>query len=203
MAAPGSNKTRLGHGTRACYARGCRRAECRRAASEYNRRQQRWKGYGNDGGRDFVDPFETRLLLESLLAAGWSRHQLERESKVKRGTLGAILAGERSRVHKDTARAVEALRGRPVPVAAHAVVDGTETWRLIGELVDAGIARYRIARALGQESATGLQFRANVLARTARAVEELHWRAWVASHAVREACRCEVPREIRDRLEGH
>lgn len=82
-----------------------------------------------------------------------------------------------------------------VPLDAHAdgtLVDATETWRLINEMIAAGATKNRIASALLGRPVPALQVNKHtVRASTARAVRELHDRFYIGSERMRQACRCE------------
>ena len=196
------------HGTRACYVRdACRCVDCRRANSEYQKRRHRLIGYGR---RPQVDAAPVREHVRGLMSSpyagardgiGWRR--IAELAGVNRSTVQALIWGRRGkptkRIKRESAEKLLALG--PDNLADNAVVWAADTWRYVNELVDFGVARVRIARALGQKG-TGLQLgRRYVTARNARAAENLHWKVFKASAAFRKVCGCPMPDDVADALD--
>lgn len=131
---------------------------------------------------------EVRDHLNALSSAGGGRRSIAAASGVSQSSIGAIRAG-RSKVREQTAHRL--LGVTTSSARDHAITDGTETRRLVDELVASGIPRYRIARAaLGLEDAKALQLSERVLVRTARAIRHYHDHRWSTDPKLREVCRC-------------
>jgi hypothetical protein len=136
--------------------------------------------------------------LRWLKSEGVGLHQVASVTGVKRETLRRILRiGRRPSdwCRRSTADRVLAVGLHDIAGAAE--VDAAATWDLLGCLLRAGWPKARVARALGSRAANpALQVRRDrVLGRTARAVRELHDRAWIADAAVRLGCPHETVRD--------
>lgn len=178
---PNGSRRAYEHGTRACYVRdGCRCNLCRRANAEYQKSRQRLIEAGTP---PHVDAAPVRLHVRALMSSrypgahdgiGWRR--VADLAGVSRSTVHALVYGKRG---KPTARikrghAERLLAVHPDDLADAALVWAGDTWRLVEELVDTGIPKVRIARALGQRG-SGLQLgKRHVTVRNARAVESFH-----------------------------
>lgn len=196
------------HGTRSRYTfEKCRCDECRRANREYQKRRQRLIGYGM---RPQVEASKVREHVLSLMSSpysgahdgiGWRR--IGDLAGVSRSVVSALIWGKRGKPTKRIKRenADKLLAVRPDQLADHALVWAAETWHYINELADFGIPKVRIARALGQKG-QGLQLRRGyVTVRTAKAVENLHWKVFKASPGFRKACGCPMPDHVTDWLD--
>lgn len=188
------------HGTRSKYVAGCRCEPCTVASREYNRewqRHQRRVAYGIEEAREaFVDATEAREHLRWLRSQGVGMRAVCDATGLSRSALQKIVTGKRTRI---TPRLADKILAVPRGVARPAaVIDATETWRLIDDLIYLGYPKVRIAKALGQRG-PGLQVgRDRVLRRTADRIAEIHrsWRhCWVGWHGTLEGyakhgCRC-------------
>lgn len=92
------------------------------------------------------------------------------------------------RVRTSTCEAI--LGVRLTAVAGGALVDATETWRLVDELRAYGWPKSRIARLMGQ-TGQGLQLgRREVTVRNAKRMQAIHDDAWRRDAAFRQICGC-------------
>jgi hypothetical protein len=191
------------HGTRAMYTFGkCRCEDCRRANCEYQKRRSRLRGYGLPAQVDAAPVREhVRALMSSPYRGahdgiGWRR--IADLAGVHRSVIRQLVWGKRGkptqRIKRENAERLLAVG--PDELADAAVVWAANTWRYVNELIDFGIPKVRIARALGQQG-QGLQLgRRYVTVRNARAVEDLHWKVFKASPAFRRACGCPMPDHV-------
>lgn len=94
----------MGHGTAACYKRGCRRIECRAAYADYIRDLRA-------GGGGYVSAKEAYRHVSSL---GLPQHAIEQASGLSWKTVSRIFAAKgECRVWKSTADALLAVRDAP------------------------------------------------------------------------------------------
>ena len=146
------------HGTRSMYGSGCRCRECRKANSEYEKARTRRTAriaMGAEPERR-CDVGEAEWRVRRLLQMGWSRHELERLTGLKRVTLQVILGekpnsrgGELSYVTRATIDALDGLlASRERDIADGVLVDGAATFALIDLLVER-LGRNGAATALG------------------------------------------------------
>jgi hypothetical protein len=173
------------HGTRARFvfgewgadrAHGCRCIACRRANADYAKTRNRWVTYAADadGYRPpFVDAGPARDHLIALSAAGVGRRRVIDLSGLADTTLSNIRNGQSRRVRRETAQAILAVTVLP---AGGSRIDGTDTWRLVDQLLAAGVTKRRIGQAVtGNPKCLTLQVRRGlVLQRTAERVRALH-----------------------------
>ena len=207
MSPPKSSKT-YPHGTRAKYViERCRCAPCRRANAEYQKRRQRRNGYGLPAQ---VPARPVREHVRALMPSpypgahdgmGWRR--IADLAGVSRSTVSALIWGRRGkpteRIKRETAEKLLALGSDNLADAS--LVWAENTWGYVTELVDFGVPKVRIARALGQKG-QGLQLgKRYVTIKTARAVEDLHWKAFKASAAFRRRCGHPMPDHVADHLD--
>lgn len=167
------------HGTRARYvfgavgtdrANGCRCEECREANRAYARDRDRRLKLLEPADGTHIDAAAARDHLLWLRGQGVGLRTVARKTGLARNTLQKIVTGGSSRC---TAFTAELILG--VGCSAGALVDGTDTWARIGDLLDAGWTRVAIARALHGPQAKALQLRhGRVSADNARAVAEIH-----------------------------
>lgn len=193
------------HGVRAKYVfEGCRCAGCRKANSEYQKRRQRRVGYGLS---PTVDAAPVRDHVRALMSSpyhgahdgvGWRR--IARLAGVAPGVVNTLVWGKRGkptrRIKRENAEKLMAVR--PDKLADAALVWADTTWRYLNELIDFGIPKTRIARALGSTAQQpSLQLgKRYVTVRNARAVEELHWKLFKASAHFRRSCGCPMPDHV-------
>lgn len=169
------------HGTHARYVLNlCRCPECREAARVYNAAQR----YRLEPA--FVAAGPARDHIAMLTAAGVGLKTIAKTSGLSTGTLSKLVYGHHGRapskrIRKDTLDRI--LGVMPNQIAGGAKVDATATWRLVDEMIAAGVPKSKIARAIGQQG-PGLQLRrTTVSARNARAVLDVHAR-WSAGELV-------------------
>lgn len=192
------------HGTHAGYSRGCRCAACTDGHRVYqaNFDRQRlygtWVPYADDPLEDEETMVELLERIAALRSAGVGRRTICKATGVGSGTLWKITSGETKRVHRSTAAALFALTTNVL--APSAVIDGTETHRLIAELVAAGMQKRRIARCLGWGDS--IQLKARVEAKNARLVKDFHDDLWPMWPALREACTCYAHIQFEGRREA-
>lgn len=191
------------HGTRARYTFGkCRCEECRRANACYQRRWSRRRGYGLPAQVDATPVREhVRALMSSPYPGahdgiGWRR--IADLAGVHESVVNSLIFGKRGKPTKRIKRenAEKLMAVRPDQLADAALVWAEDTWRYVGELVDFGVSKARIARALGRKTPALQLGRRYVTLRNARAVEKLHWKVFKASAAFRKACGCPMPEHI-------
>ncbi|MBQ3387470.1 MAG: hypothetical protein IJG53_09150 [Eggerthellaceae bacterium] len=146
------------HGTRSMYNSGCRCGACRKANSEYEKARARRNAriaMGAEPARR-VEVGEAEWRVRRLLRMGWTRHELERLTGLKRITLAAIL-GERSNsrggelgyVTRPTIDVLDALlASRERDIADGVLVDAGPT-KAIVRLLIGSLGRHGAAAALG------------------------------------------------------
>lgn len=184
------------HGTRTCYVhgpapgsgKGCRCEPCTRANADYVNSVTRQRAYGRwDPWADAAAIEEARDHLRALGSVGVGYKAVARAAGLNPKTVYELRAGRRTRVRRDSVTAILAVSAGAR--AGHALVDAGDTWRLLEELIAAGMTKRRIARCLGVGDA--IQFRRDhVLQRNAGAVKELHDGLWPLWPALRAACGC-------------
>lgn len=168
------------HGTYVKYVVDrCRCDACRTATREYERRR---KQAHRDGNTPYVPAGPVREWVTYLQGCGVGAKRIAEVSGVSHGALSRLIHGTKDRppsrqVRRSTRDRILAVT--PRDAADSAKIDSAATWRLIGEMLDAGATRVSIARALGQ-TGQGLQLSEHLVrASTAAAVRDLH-AAWHA-----------------------
>lgn len=169
------------HGTRTKYV--VEKCRCQ-ACTEASRDEMRAYAARSKTDVAYVDAAPVRAHVRELMAAGVGLKQIVKVSGVPQGTLWKLVYGDRKRFGRPSKRITRATRDRLLAVTPRAIADGarvdaTPTWRLLDEMIAAGITRTSLAQALGQQG-PGLQVsRKQVLASRARQVADLHarWRA--------------------------
>jgi hypothetical protein len=162
------------------------RDEAYRKASRLNSRD----GDGLNSKR-----IRTRLVREHLAFLrenGVGLRQAAAVSGIKRETLTRIMGSSYRGirfVRRDTADRILAVTASDA--AGGALVDAAPSWELIGCLLGAGWSKTRIAEGLGKVRALQLA-KSRIMARNARAVADLHRRAWTEDPRVRLVCRHEA-----------
>lgn len=197
------------HGERRTYLRGCRCEACTTANRVYLKRMLLRKAKGDE---PVVDAAPVRAHLEQLRAEGFGTRCLAEESGVARSVIVRILRGGGSdrgpveRVWQSSADRILALDPAKLRRPDGAQVDAGTTWSMIEELTAEGVTRSRIAKALGYETPNLQIRRERVTAETERRVADLHWKAWLASPALRDRCAHDVPADVarraREMLDG-
>lgn len=138
-----------------------------------------------------------RHHLRKLRAAGIGLRRVAAVTGIGYTRLGEIARNRsynkaRPRHRKMRATTAEKILGvRVDQLAAGAIVDAGETWRLIDELRAAGTAKRRIAAAMLGHAVQGLQLRRDrILKRSADRIRELHDRFFENQPQLREHCDC-------------
>lgn len=189
-----------GHGTHACYVRGCRCADCKAGHARYvSQWEQRRKNPDIWGpSTDLIDAAEVREHLQALTSAGVGKRTIAARSGVSFSVVCRLLGADRSRpamrVRPETARKLLA-----VTTAASAYADAGETHRLVDELVASGMRRYQIGIALGQGSGALQLGKTTIRRRSAEAIQALHDLAFWTSPEFRSVCSCVVDEGRRER----
>jgi hypothetical protein len=153
------------HGTRARYnAQRCRCFKCRRANAAYEAQRQ---------ADPRIDATPARLHLDALSSRGVGVRAVSDATDIPRVALVRIKLGAKK---VRSSLAVKILAVDEQAIADHALVDATETQRLLRELVADGYTKMRLAAQLGSEARVpALQYKATrVLASTELRVRKLH-----------------------------
>lgn len=181
------------HGRHADYVRGCHCPNCRAGHAAYMRAWDRKRRHPDIYGPSaaLIDAKEVRGHLTALRAAGMGRRMMARRAGVSPTVVARLLGLDSSRparrVHPETARRLLALT-----MSDAQLVGAEETWRLVDEMVGAGVRRYQIARALGQRG-PGLQLgHERITHRNADRVRAIHDSLWRSSTAMRTVCACRL-----------
>lgn len=197
------------HGTNARYVLDkCRCEACCEAHYVYERDLRRRKAYGGDYW-PWTEAEPVRRHLKSLMTRGGrgardglGPKRISKITGVPHGTISKLLYGNyrgrppSRKVRKDVARKLLALG----PADAH-LHDAEPTWRMIDELVEFGLPKSRIARALGKRG-PGLQISKDLVSdATQDAVSRLHWWVYLVAPSFRLSCRCVPPVDVRESLE--
>lgn len=189
------------HGTRAKYvAEKCRCEPCTEANRIYNRERERRQTrirYGIEApSSKYVDPTEAREHLEWLRSIGIGTRTIEQRSGIGRTAITKILAGDRGRIHADTAARILAVGRSAQPRST--LVDARPSWELIDDLLYLGFTRTRIAHELGATRPALQLGRRQITLRNARKVQAVYqrllcetedWHGLITAYA-RRKCRC-------------
>lgn len=167
------------HGTHAAYVLDrCRCGGCKEA----NRTYERNRAASIEPA--YVVAHPAREHVNALREAGVGLKTIAKRAEVSHGALSKLMYGDPARgtppskrVRKSTLDKI--LSVTPIDAADGAKVDAASTWRLIDQMVSAGVPLVRIAEGVGQKG-PGLQLSRNLIAaKNARSVAELH-EAWMA-----------------------
>lgn len=156
------------HGVRARYVAGCRCAECRAATARYEReRKLRPRN-------PLVPASAARVHLAQLSAQGVGRRAVAAATDIPESTLGYVNNGTRPHLRLVTEQKILAVSVDAISDGA--LVDASETWRLLRALIKEGHTKRSIARAMGSEArAPKLQVRnSKVTAAMALRVKRLY-----------------------------
>lgn len=169
------------HGTRAKYvAEKCRCDDCRAANAAYTRERLRNEARVRYGIAEptvaYVDATEARDHLRWLRSVGIGKCRVHELTGVALSSIEKIRSGKVTKCRPRTAEKI--LGVRRSLAAGGANVDATKTWKQIEDLLAAGYTKTWIAKQLGSKAKVPtLQVgRKQVLASTARKVDELHER---------------------------
>lgn len=161
------------HGTRMRYLGRCRCVPCRAANSRYETERQAARKRGEWAGVVPAAPARAHILKLSRLGVGYK--SVAAAAGVAVSVMAKIRSGERVQVRATTLRRILAVDAGARADAS--TVPAGPTWRRIGQLLEEGYTKGRIARELGARYPS-LQIgrRGRVLASTAVRVERLHRR---------------------------
>lgn len=123
--------------------------------------------------------------VRELMAAGVGLKRIVKVSGVSQGAMWKLMYGKNGVPSKRIRRTTEQrlLAVAPADVAAGAKIPAGPSWRLLDEMIAAGVPKSQIAEHLGQ-AGPGLQLgRDEITARNAAAVADMH-AAWVAGTVV-------------------
>lgn len=165
------------HGTLYAYGvRGCRCARCRKAKSKAAKKYHRRK----------------------LAKVGKIPHR----PKAKHGTNSKYSTGCRCDLCREAHRQYRLLQNRREGYRER--VSAVPLRPLVACLLEAplGITQERIAEATGCSYKTLWLKHDTVLARTAEAIEKLHWGLWWRHGPFRKHCTCEIPERILQQWEA-
>lgn len=137
------------HGTPACYARGCRRAECRAAFSRYSR--ERMAARKNGDNRGVVSGDAVRAHLARVAEAGGSLNVLSRLTGLTHSYLHGIKTGWRKNIRAHYASAI--LSWTPETVAAEKRIQAKPARLHVQGLLEHGATLTQIAESGGIEPA--------------------------------------------------
>lgn len=115
---------------------------------------------------------DVRTHLRKLSRAGVGYKAVAAACDVSKTVLLQVLTGRKKLVRLRTAQRVLAVTKEAI--ADHALVNAAPTWRLVEQMLEAGLTKGAIARRLGCERAALQIQKTRVLARTAFAVKRLH-----------------------------
>lgn len=160
------------HGTRLRYMGGCRCVPCRAANSRYETERAAARKRGEWAGVVPAAPARAHLLKLSRLGIGYK--SVAAAAGVALSVAAKIRSGERVQVRATTLRRILAVDAGARADAS--TVPAGPTWRRIGQLLEEGYTRGRIARELGAKRPCLQLGRHRVLASTALRVERLHRR---------------------------
>jgi len=180
----GANVTAAGHGTRACYVRGCRRPECRYANRAYAARTARLKLYGR--WDPYTDAGPVREHIRALSAAGIGWRRAAALAGVPTGVVSKLLYGGSAgrpptrRVRHRTAARLLAITPAGAALGARTLTGATGTRRRLQALVARGWSQSALARQLGMvpSNVGTLMTRQQVTVATARLVLALYDELW-------------------------
>jgi hypothetical protein len=106
---PDGDTRRLGHGTRACYARGCRRDECREAHRRYIAGLRDLHRQLAGDPAPFVDPVVVLARLLWLFDQGATQKWVSERTGIPKVTLWRLRERPPENVRRSTAERIEAL----------------------------------------------------------------------------------------------
>lgn len=163
------------HGTRAKYVvEKCRCDECRRACSEYERERTARIAPA------YVYAQPAREHVEHLMSLGMGFKRVAEVAGVSQSAVASLLYGKKvgdkrraptKRIRPETAAALLAVDFDPNDGA---LVDATEMWRQVEEMVAAGIPRTRIAERVKTHTGNLYDRGGKVTAARARTVAEMY-----------------------------
>lgn len=155
------------HGTRVKYMGGCRCDLCRRTATRYEstRRNEVRNGRGNP----IVNAAKAKNRILALRSRNIGRRLVSELSGIRQQTIQVIGAGKKIRIRRKTHTQIMAVPLDTVP-QPHALIDATETWRLIRILLSEGFTKAELARRLGRKGPALQINRETITVKTAHTV---------------------------------
>src|SRR5690606_20511244 len=151
--------------------------DCRQANRDYERER---------AGRvepAYINAQPAREWVQHLMACGLGPRRIAEVAGISHGAISKLLYGDykkrgpSKRIRRETAERLLAVK--PGDAADGAKVDAAPSWRLVDEMVAAGVSKVAIARQIGQ-TGPGLQLgRRLISARNARAIQRVYddWKA--------------------------
>ncbi len=159
------------HGTRARYvAARCRCDDCRRANREYGRARAHARRRGDTNRLIAAAPAAAHI--RALSASGVGKNAIAAACDVPTSTLWKILTGKRVVIREQTAAKI-------LGVDAGALADGAlvpagPAWRMVREILKAGLTRSEISRRIGNNGKSLQIQKAKVRASTELRLRRLH-----------------------------
>jgi hypothetical protein len=160
------------HGNRLRYMAGCKCFKCRRSNSDYERQRQAARIAGDWNGIVRADAARAHLI--KLARAGVGRRAVGDVTDISNSILHEIRHGRRLRIRARTERKILALT--PAIRADGSTVSASRAWRLIGNLLEEGFTKARIAKLLGYRSPALQLRRDRITVRNEHRVVSLHRR---------------------------
>ncbi len=160
-------------GTRIRYYGGCRCQACKGAAADYERQRR----YARERGETnyLVSAERCRAHLVWLSSRGVGRKTAADAAKVPASIVSLIVDGARRNVRQATERRILAVT--EAAAADRAYIDGTDTWRMLDELLACGYPKSRLASEIIGHKVHSLQLtRERVTARNAEQVRRMYAR---------------------------
>ena len=160
------------HGTRYRYMAGCKCFYCRRANSDYERERKEARERGDWNG--LVPADRARKHIEELSRQGVGRRTLSARCGVGDTVIQQIKSGRKTQIRARTERKI--LEIAPIHQKGSTLVDATEAWSMINQLLIEGFTKTRIAAELGYKgNPPALQLnRDRITAENARKVRALY-----------------------------
>lgn len=135
------------HGTRASYVTGCRCALCRRANCQYQLQREKAQRSGEWTYNGLVPAEAARKHLLKLAKQGVGRRTVSSVTAIPQSTILKIRDGDRRNIRAKTERAILNVSKDAAHGAAR--IDASPTWRIINRLLERGMTKRSIAKALG------------------------------------------------------
>lgn len=188
------------HGTRTRYVTGCRCEPCRTAHRDYNRewdRQKRRISYGLEERHEpYVDASEAITHLHWLSSQGVGKRTIAKASGIGLTSISEFINGTRTRARQQTI-------DRILAVGTHRIADGSTidarpAWALINDLLELGVTKRRIAKAIGAKTPALQINRQRIKPETMRRIQQAWttisqeldpWHGTYTGYA-RHNCRC-------------
>jgi hypothetical protein len=176
-----------GHGTRACYLRGCRRREC---ATAHYRYMSRYRLQLHRSGPHRCDSAPAAAHVRGLLAGGWTQAAIARVAGCSGAVIRTLAHGRYATIRADIAASILRVPATQPPVGRY--VDATGTVRRVRALVAIGHTIASIGAEAGISSAPlgviAAGRRPQVETHTAQAVGDVY-RRWSRTPGTSERAR--------------